>query len=257
MTSVKMLFLLAIGFICLISYASAAQTMHLTFSNPVVNSDGTATVDLIADQIPSVDGFAGYIIRLTVASPSPAKVTRITYNAAVKGMSSTTAVPFTNGTITWADTDHQLEPGSSRTSINLATITLNGITSNPTVLNAQFINLDGDGPNWSDLIPGSTIGNAVITGSSQSVTTSAPTATITTGPTPLALPDMTKRPTDPNNDGLYEDLNGDGKITDTDTTLYFQNWHWIESNEPVALFDFDHNGAIDFGDIIQLNDNKE
>jgi PKD repeat protein len=254
MTTVKKLFLLAIGFICLVSCVSATQAMHLTFSNIVANSDGTATADLIADRIPSGDGFAGYVIRLNVASPSPAKVTRITYNTAVKGMSSTTAVPFTNGTITWADTDHQFEPGNSRTSINLATITLNGITSSPTVLNAQFVNLDGDGPNWSDLIPGSTIGNAVITGSSQSVITTAPTVAVTVGIRPLALPGMTNPPKDPNNDGIYEDLNGDGKVSYTDTTLYFQNWHWIESNEPVALFDFDRNGAIDFGDIITLND---
>ena len=64
------------------------------------------------------------------------------------------------------------------------------------------------------------------------------------------------RPGEPaglNGDGLYEDLDGDGRATSADVTLFFYNRHWIRENEPVALFDYDRNSAIDFGDIVRLN----
>ncbi|HPX74156.1 MAG TPA: dockerin type I domain-containing protein, partial [Methanoregulaceae archaeon] len=59
-------------------------------------------------------------------------------------------------------------------------------------------------------------------------------------------------PTDPDNDGLYEDLNGNGRCDFADVVLYFNQMNWIAENEPVSAFDYNGNGEIDFSDLILL-----
>ncbi|WP_440950478.1 NosD domain-containing protein [Methanosphaerula subterraneus] len=57
-------------------------------------------------------------------------------------------------------------------------------------------------------------------------------------------------PTDPNGDGKYEDLNGNGASDFGDVVLFFNQMDWIAEYEPVSAFDFNNNGAIDFNDIV-------
>ena len=59
-------------------------------------------------------------------------------------------------------------------------------------------------------------------------------------------------PTDPDGDGLYEDVNGNGRIDFADVTLFFNQMSWIAANEPVSAFDFNGNGRIDFADVTWL-----
>jgi PKD repeat protein len=68
----------------------------------------------------------------------------------------------------------------------------------------------------------------------------------------LALPGSSKSPTDPDNDGLYEDINGNGRKDFNDVVKFFNYIEWIQENEPVNCFDFNGNGRIDFNDIIML-----
>jgi PKD repeat protein len=72
--------------------------------------------------------------------------------------------------------------------------------------------------------------------------------TVGSGATPIKLPGQTNPPTDPDSDGLYEDLNGNGRKDGNDYQLYFRNSDWIAANEPIALFDFNHNSRIDGND---------
>jgi len=61
-------------------------------------------------------------------------------------------------------------------------------------------------------------------------------------------------PTDPNGDGLYEDLDGNGWIGFNDVVVYFNNLDAIDSglHGQVTLFDFDGNGWAGFNDIVLL-----
>jgi len=74
--------------------------------------------------------------------------------------------------------------------------------------------------------------------------------TVSTGV--IALPDQSLLPTDPDHDGLYEDLNGNGVKDTADVVLFFRNRNWMIANEPVALFDFNQNSALDTADVILL-----
>ncbi len=68
-------------------------------------------------------------------------------------------------------------------------------------------------------------------------------------PVILVLPGQTSPPTDPDGDGLYDDLNGNGELDFNDVQLFFRQMDWIGENEPIALFDFNGNSGIDFNDI--------
>jgi len=59
-------------------------------------------------------------------------------------------------------------------------------------------------------------------------------------------------PTDPDGDGLYEDLNGNGKKDFADVVILFRERVWISVNEPVNAMDFNRNGKIDFDDVVKL-----
>jgi PKD repeat protein len=68
----------------------------------------------------------------------------------------------------------------------------------------------------------------------------------------ISLPGQTKLPTDPDGDGIHEDLNGNGRLDFNDLILMFLNLSWINGHEPVALFDLNGNGRMDFNDVILL-----
>jgi len=68
----------------------------------------------------------------------------------------------------------------------------------------------------------------------------------------IPLPGYTNPPTDPDSDGIYEDLNANGRLDFADIVLYFNYMQWIAANEPIAAFDLNGNGRIDFADIVTL-----
>jgi chitinase len=71
-------------------------------------------------------------------------------------------------------------------------------------------------------------------------------------PEVIALPGLASFPTDPDHDGLYEDLNGNGRLDYADITLFFGQLDWIAANEPADAFDINRNGRADFDDIVRL-----
>ncbi len=73
--------------------------------------------------------------------------------------------------------------------------------------------------------------------------------------TPIAdgvIPGGVSAPTDLDDDGLYEDLNGNGRKDFADVVLCFNQIPWIAENEPVSAFDYNGNGRIDFADVVWL-----
>jgi len=84
-----------------------------------------------------------------------------------------------------------------------------------------------------------------------------PTSTPIPTPAPSAvkpLPGFSVPPRDLNGDGLYEDLNGNGRLDFNDIIVFFNNMDWIAANQPVTAFDFNKNGRIDFADVVKLFD---
>ena len=74
-------------------------------------------------------------------------------------------------------------------------------------------------------------------------------------PPVLAVPPSVLLPIDTDGDGLYDDVNGNGRKDFADVVLYFNQMTWIAANEPVAAFDCNGNGRIDFADVVWLFNN--
>ena len=66
------------------------------------------------------------------------------------------------------------------------------------------------------------------------------------------LPGQVNPPTDPDQDGIFEDLNGNGRKDFSDIALFFEQLDWIMENEPAGAFDPNGNGRVDFNDIVRL-----
>lgn len=62
--------------------------------------------------------------------------------------------------------------------------------------------------------------------------------------------DSQSPPTDPDGDGLYEDINGDGEVTDADGEMFFEHFEDPEIQNNPEAFDFNGNGHLDFDDIV-------
>jgi PKD repeat protein len=69
---------------------------------------------------------------------------------------------------------------------------------------------------------------------------------------PPVFPGCTNPPTDPDHDGRYEDINGNGRLDFNDVVIYYNNMDWIKENDLVAFFDYNKNSLIDFNDVLKL-----
>lgn len=54
---------------------------------------------------------------------------------------------------------------------------------------------------------------------------------------------------DLDNDGKFEDLNGNGKLDMQDLVLLFRNFDWLSRSNFSSRFDYNNNGRVDFADL--------
>ncbi len=66
------------------------------------------------------------------------------------------------------------------------------------------------------------------------------------------FPGCVNPPIDLDGDGLYEDINGNGRLDFADVVTYFNNMARITQNDLVTYFDYNFNGRIDFSDVVKL-----
>lgn len=67
-----------------------------------------------------------------------------------------------------------------------------------------------------------------------------------------ALPGSVGAPCDLDMNGMYEDINGNGRNDFADVVLFFNQMNWVAVNEPICVFDYNINGRIDFADVVWL-----
>jgi PKD repeat protein len=75
-----------------------------------------------------------------------------------------------------------------------------------------------------------------------------------TGTAPVIVPGGAGVPADTDGDGVFDDVNGNGRRDFADVVLFFDQMAWIAANESLAAFDCNGNGRIDFADVVLLFD---
>jgi PKD repeat protein len=184
------------------------------------------TVNVVLEDAPA--GLSGYNITVELANGAKAEITAITLPAWA-GVYQKSGVPADTAWIKALDLNRQVEAGA--TGVVLATITTRGDQLGSTAITVTATAMDDD--NGSRIATSSTDGTLTVI---------------------QAVPQLPgyPAPTDPDGDGFYEDLNGNGRIDFNDVVIFFNAIEWISGQEGFAYFDFNENGRIDFDDLVRL-----
>ncbi|MDI6876038.1 MAG: PKD domain-containing protein [Methanomicrobiales archaeon] len=209
----------------LVPASQPSQRLYFSPAEQSVFHGGSRTFTLVLSEAP--EGLSGCNVTISLSDGSIATLTGITYPSWVTINQSTT-LPADSVTLKVADLTKQVETGA--TDIAIATFTVQGDALGSTDLVVSVHAMDDDD-------------GAVIT---PAVSPATFRVLVPVQPIDGVMP------TDPDGDGLYDDMNGNGRADFNDVVIFFNNIEWIRDNEPVQYFDFNGNGRIDFDDVVEL-----
>ncbi len=195
----------------------------------VVPTNDTTPIDLYLQE--AENGLSGYDLDVFWTDSVHGDINAVHFPLWAANKSHTPLPDYIVG-IKAVDMSNQVNPGA--TNVLLATFDLEGNIStfmSTIEFNVSVNELDDD------------FGNPIYTNNVP--------ATITVVRL-LPFPNKTRPPTDPFDDQIYWDVNGNGRIDFNDVTTYFQNMQWIRDNQYEPFFDYNGNGYIDFADLILL-----
>ncbi len=210
----------------LLTATASAQTVSV--ESATVNVNETTSIDITLDSAPN--GLSGYMISISLSNPSIAEITNVSLPSWATDMGTT----FNSGSaaISAADFGNAIQPNA--TNIPLATLTIKGNQVGTTEVLLSVTSMKDDQIPNQQINP--SIQNGVIT-------------VIQIPP----LPGAENPPTDTDNDGLYEDVDGDGMLTFEDVKLFFTDWMMdLIPSQYTQFFDFDGDNLLSFNDVREL-----
>ncbi|WP_226021757.1 cellulase family glycosylhydrolase [Halomicrobium salinisoli] len=207
--------------------SDAGSTVDVLLSESAIDAGGETTATVSLAEAP--DGLSGFDLTVSVADTSVATIQSASTGDAVSAVGDEPQ-PSSDGssvTLSGADLSESVESGA--TNVVLATVTLAGREAGQTEVTVDVGSLQN---NAGSEVP------------------------VETGRAPLSVADMQaildEMPTDPDGDGLYEDLNGNGEVDYQDVVTYFNNMDEPAMTNNVAAYDYNGNGEIDFADLVEL-----
>ena len=211
---------------------SASPTLSFQPGTSTVSVGYTTTYTIMQDT--ATKGLSGYNITIALSNPSVGKIVGVTYPS-WSSMTINSAMPAGSAWFQAVD----LNGASGTTNIVLCTVTVRGDTVGTTTLAITSNKIeDRAGGQYTPTL------------------TSAQFAVITSPVNPFPKPGggYFPSPTDPNHDGKYEDLDGNGWIGFNDVLLLYKYMDAIGTGTygPVSYFDFDGSGFIGFNDVVWL-----
>ena len=192
-----------------------------------IGHDKTATVDLTLQS--AVDGLAGSRLTVSVDHPDVARISGASYPEAFS-LTRTPNVSKDGSSVelVLADIEESVQPGA--VDVPLATIDLVGTGTGTTDLTVEVEAFDDESGSPVDVL--------------------AHDGVVVTGP-PLT-PGSEGLPTDPDGDGFYEDINGNGRLDYDDIALLFREFDSDAIRLNKEAYDFNENGKLDYDDIVEL-----
>jgi PKD repeat protein len=188
--------------------------------------DGQTTEIVISvDSLPA--GLAGYNLTVDIGDRNVSTIVNITYPEWVS-VSENSTLPRGSIYLKALDGNDTIQAGA--TDVVLATLTVKGRNPGITNVTLGIDRLDDD--NGDEIEALLETGNLEVT--------------------LMTIPGQTASAQDLDGDGIYEDLTGDGSLSFVDVELFFHQMDWIETHLPIANFDFNGNGRIDFDDVVDL-----
>jgi len=200
--------------------------VRLDVSSVAVGQGDAVEAEVVARNVP--EGIAGGEFTVSVADPDVVGITSASYPDSV-GLSEPPTVTDDGATASFrfADIDDAMEPAD--TDFTLATVTLTGRGAGVTDIDTAGSLDDDDG---------------------EAVDVEARSGLAITGPANVGSGGDS--PTDPDGDGYYEDVNGNGRVDYADVELLFDNLESDSVASNARAFDFNQNDRLDFDDVVSL-----
>jgi PKD repeat protein len=195
-------------------------------SSSKISAGSTAKINLTLDKAPN--GLSGYNLTVSLSDVTVAELVSVSYPSWAT-LHDNSTLPADSIWMKATDLSDQVKSGAIE--VNLGTLTLRGDNQGTSDIVITVTKMDDD--NGYPINPNTISGQIEVT-------------------SVIPIPGHTNPPSDPDSDGLYEDLNGNGMKDFDDVVQFFKYLEWIEDNEPIACFDFNGNGLIDFADIVTL-----
>jgi len=194
--------------------------------NLVIPKQFERSLNLSIDSVP--DGLSGYNISISVSNASVINLTSVEFPEWT-ALFYNSSLPGNSVWLKAVDLNNKVQSGAGN--VILGKMKIKGGNPGNASITINVNSMDDDNGEAIDPITVSTRINIVSV---------------------VPLPGMYLQPSDPDRNGLFEDINGNGRIDFNDVVLFFKYFEWIPDNEPVEYFDFNRNSRIDFNDIIKL-----
>lgn len=185
----------------------------------------TGSVPLTASSLPA--GFSGARLTVSVSNPEIASLTGVSFPDALGLTESAISDDGSSATIRVADVDTNVQSGAM--DVELATLDVRADGGGTTDLTVSVDQMDDENGNAID----AETRNGLVVGGPQTVVGDA-------------------APTDPDGDGRFEDLNGNGRLDYEDVQVLFANMDSDSVRLNTGAYDFNENGKLDFADVTAL-----
>ncbi|WP_152040741.1 alkaline phosphatase PhoX [Salinigranum salinum] len=208
---------------CLYVYQPNVQ---IYVGSAAVGQGDAVEVDVVAKHVPA--GIAGGEITVSVADTSVVGIAGASYADAV-GLTEDPTVSEDGSSVTMRFADTNAAMQAEGTEFTIGSVTLTGMGAGATDVDTSA-SLDDDAGNSIEVEPRS--GVAMVG--------------------PSSIGSSAASPTDPDGDGLYEDINGNGRVDYDDVALLFNNLESQSVTSNARAFDFNENDKLDYDDIVSL-----
>jgi len=191
-------------------------------------SEKSGTVDVQASSVPS--GVSGGELTVSLEHTDVAEITDASLPSEISlAEGPTISEDGATVSVRFADLDDEIQSGNMN--VPLASLEIQGMGAGTTDLSVSLASLDDDAGN--DLAVQTRSGVVIV------------------GPPAI---DGGKVPTDPDDDGKFEDLNGNGRMDYDDVTMLFEHLEDDAVTMNTRAYDFNENGKLDFDDVVALYD---
>ena len=202
-------------------------TVAVDVTSVAVENGATANVDLEASALPA--GVSGARVTVSVSSPEVATIAGVDFADDLGLTERTVAEDGSSVTVRFADTEENIDASGRR--VTIASLTVRSESTGTTDLDVAVDQMDDDAGDPVDATGG--------------------TGLVVTGPPTIGSGDA---PGDGDNDGRYEDVNGDGRLGYDDVVTLFENFESDSVQLNAEAYDFNENGRLDYDDVVALYD---
>jgi len=191
-----------------------------------ISRESIASVNLTVDHLEN--GLSGYNITVWLYNPEIAEIVAVEFPEWAT-LNDNSSLPADSVWIKAVDLNNVIN--GTIENVTLATLKIRGDQKGKSSIQVHITTIDDDS--------GNPINVTVIHGEIEVIEL-------------IPFPGFTNPPTDPDGDGLYEDINGNNRKDFNDVVIFFKYLEWVKDNQPIDPFDFNGNQRIDFDDVVKL-----